>query len=190
MYYRSMRLPYFKLARSLQIGHLQIYVPCSVEKAQIQNAGREGTVPDEVIWKMSTRLEVPDAQRNCWERNSVVWSEDCSVTDFSNLLKRPDTLVPSPANSDEEEQLEKRRESQEITRQNAVHRVDLILRKRLSELIQTCCMNRQMCPEERKSVVGRLTERKRRVLNRFRAGELVCDIDVDGERKRLEELIG
>jgi tRNA uridine 5-carbamoylmethylation protein Kti12 len=84
LYYRSMRYSFCQLARRLRIGLCMLFLDCDPAEARRRNAARTPVerVPDEVIARMDSRLERPDAAVHKWERHSVVLSAASSaVTD-------------------------------------------------------------------------------------------------------------
>jgi tRNA uridine 5-carbamoylmethylation protein Kti12 len=81
LYYRSMRYTFCQLARRLRIGLCMLFLDCDPAEARRRNAARTPVerVPDEVIARMESRLERPDAVVHKWERHSVVLSAASSA---------------------------------------------------------------------------------------------------------------
>ena len=72
-YYRSMRYPFFQLAREHRAAYSQLLVLCNLDVALERNAKRCGDarVPEAIIERMSKRLEQPQPSTFCWEKHTI-----------------------------------------------------------------------------------------------------------------------
>ncbi|KFD69550.1 hypothetical protein M514_01918, partial [Trichuris suis] len=103
MHLRSMRHSFYLLARERKIGFGQIAVQTDVDVAVRRNALRTGgiRVDEEVIFNMAEKMQMPDANRFHWERNTLLLNELRDDAEF--LLVRSflihclsEACIPSP----------------------------------------------------------------------------------------------
>merc|ERR1711909_93629 len=68
-YLRSMRYEYYQLARKFEAGFCQLLFQSTLEMALVRNSSRDAKhrIPEEVIRRMSEKLEAPDPLKNSWE---------------------------------------------------------------------------------------------------------------------------
>lgn len=53
------------------LGFCQVHLHCDLQSCISRNESRSKSVPAQVIMEMVKRLEVPNPQKNSWERNSL-----------------------------------------------------------------------------------------------------------------------
>ncbi|XP_077206120.1 L-seryl-tRNA(Sec) kinase isoform X2 [Paroedura picta] len=77
-YYRSMRYEVYQLARKYSLGFCQLFLDCQVEICLQRNCQRTQPLPEETIYAMAQKLEVPNSEKYTWEQNSLIFksSED------------------------------------------------------------------------------------------------------------------
>lgn len=128
MYYRSMRYQVFQIARRLGTGYFQTYFEVSLDSAKSRNSKRSSSVPEEVISRMFYKLEKPDERICRWETNTIILSNSSDELDiiFKTTLKCFEQPV---------EPLETH-ETKNSVEQTHVHKVDLLLRKVVGEMIK------------------------------------------------------
>ncbi|XP_036323031.1 L-seryl-tRNA(Sec) kinase [Rhagoletis pomonella] len=132
-YYRSMRYKFYQLAKENACAYAQIYFDCELKLTFERNSLRPAMdrVSEETMQRMAKRLETPDPTTHHWELNTYTMS-DCEnynvirtrilaflTKTFENMLQ------PMPVQSKLE------------TIQSLVHQLDLLLRRRIGEIIQT-----------------------------------------------------
>jgi len=133
MYFRSMRLPYYRLAEKNSCGFLQVFFKSSLENALLLNSSRpiEQYVPESIIKTMLEDLDEPNPKENPWELNTLIVNSPLDFRDVKNgffqLLERAfDNPVRAPAP----------RPASAPFHQSVVHEADIVLRKLVSEYIQ------------------------------------------------------
>lgn len=60
MMYKSMRSQYFKLARQCEVSYGAVYFSTPLDLARSRNSQRSNKVPDNVLIKMNSTIEIPD----------------------------------------------------------------------------------------------------------------------------------
>ncbi|KAH8354820.1 hypothetical protein KR084_009136 [Drosophila pseudotakahashii] len=159
-FYRSMRHQLHQLCRSAGCVYGQLHIASSLDACLGTNATRSGAirVPADVIRLMNERLEAPGSE--AWERNSLTLHnlDDMNATgsavfDFISSLLAKESL-PSPPATDS------RQPAQD---QSLAHRLDLLLRARIGELLQGT-------PQvEDKRLAGRtLNNKRKQILTQWR----------------------
>eukprot|EP01122_Echinamoeba_exundans_P005238 TRINITY_DN15402_c0_g1_i1.p1 TRINITY_DN15402_c0_g1~~TRINITY_DN15402_c0_g1_i1.p1 ORF type:complete len:313 (-),score=36.88 TRINITY_DN15402_c0_g1_i1:63-974(-) len=140
MFYRSMRLPFYKLARKHQIGYIQLYLDIPIDICIKRDAQRSEQVLESTILRMQERLETPDASKHEWESNSLsldVQELESHTTEallgriFTSFAHLPPPLCD--AASDEME----RQNSRERNVKSFGHQLDLQLRKIVSQALSS-----------------------------------------------------
>ncbi|XP_023232136.1 uncharacterized protein LOC111632000 isoform X3 [Centruroides sculpturatus] len=177
-YYQSMRYEWYQLARKLQMGFCQIYLDCSKETALSQNLQRKERVSDDAILLMAEKIEIPNVNINKWEKNSIiinvengpsdhhVYSNRDKVLDvFDKALTNPET----PAVVDDSMKVN----SQKICSTNAVHQIDLILRRLISEKIQ-----RERDRESLKTFSTCVARARPKIIEKLKLGEISMNKDI------------
>lgn len=53
------------------LGFCQVYLQCDLESCISRNQSRSEPIPTKVIQEMVKRLELPNPQKNLWEKNSI-----------------------------------------------------------------------------------------------------------------------
>ena len=141
-YYQSMRYEYYQLARQHTVGFCQIYLkPNCIETVLSNNQKRivDEQIPDEVITKMSSKIEPPNPFQNAWEQFSFSISVEGVDTEMQHNLYNMETcldvikaaidnpvqpLPPTPPDKTEEAKAK----SRNVCSTNVYHKSDKILR--------------------------------------------------------------
>lgn len=159
MYYRSMRHEVYKIARRHGTGYVPVYLDVDLEEAKIRNSRRVAPVPDETILRMWSRMELPNGKVCRWEKNSLRinnFSDDFELV-FSHILDRIEHPVEKYIISEG---------VAEPVEQSALHKLDLLLRKRVGEIVRK---NRvQLNADELKVLSEELIAKRKSILNDFR----------------------
>mmetsp|Transcript_7188 Transcript_7188/g.9097 ORF Transcript_7188/g.9097 Transcript_7188/m.9097 type:complete len:343 (+) Transcript_7188:240-1268(+) len=161
MYYRSMRSEVKKMARRLGTGFVQIYMCAGVKDSMRMNASRDSLnqVPEAVIIKMAEMMEPPDSKFDkpytiCIgppPLYSVMNSENLSVAiressvNYNNAIEAFKKLLNISFNNpldetNKEIQMEKLRladASREQGRKNALHQVELEMKRQVGKYISS-----------------------------------------------------
>lgn len=152
-YYCSMRHEMYKIAQKNEIGFLQIFFKITLENSLKANSKRhlDKCVPVDVITRMSLRLEPPNT-KNHWEKHFM------EIDGGSIDLNRLEIMVGDRVINFEEIKHETKVES---PTNSIIHEIDLILRKRITNLMKSISNDfRKMYAEElnakRKSLLDNL----------------------------------
>ena len=62
-------------------GFLSVCVQCQLEIAQKRNSQRSNPIPCHTLVAMAAQLEIPDAQKHHWEKNSMTVDSSYSEED-------------------------------------------------------------------------------------------------------------
>ncbi|XP_058462694.1 L-seryl-tRNA(Sec) kinase [Malaya genurostris] len=160
MYYRSMRYEILKLARKNRTGYFQIYFDIPLEDAMTRNVTRSTPIPDDVILRMNIRLEKPNGHFYRWERNCI------STKDPLLDLDKIELMVIDRINH-HESQLDCKIVAP-VVEQSIVHKLDLLMRKTISEIIRNT--KNGSSQELLKLLSNELNSKRKTLLNNFRAG--------------------
>jgi len=77
---QSLKLSVYALLDSLSF--CQVFLECPLECCLQRNRLRSHPLPDQTIHLMATKIEMPDPEKNAWERNSLILkSLDCASED-------------------------------------------------------------------------------------------------------------
>ena len=136
-YYRSMRYEFFQLARKFCCGFGQIIVDCAIEDALCRNRTRAHGVPDDIITRMESRLEMPNSDNHSWEAHSlVVYSSNIETEITGKIHEFIHGLFFHPAMPLLDEDLEKEQAtSRTANLTSIVHQADQVLRKCVAEVM-------------------------------------------------------
>ncbi|XP_054747394.1 L-seryl-tRNA(Sec) kinase [Anastrepha obliqua] len=161
-YYRSMRYKLYQLCKQTECAYAQIYFEGHLEMALQRNSERPAVerVSQKTIQQMAKRLEAPDSATQRWESNTVILNEytykDCSAMKIKILeflgKTFKNTLRPSPVQ-------EKAKNVQSL-----VHQLDLLLRRRVAEILHTEHANTL----ERQERARNLNTKRKDILQNFK----------------------
>uniref|UniRef100_A0A1Q3FY61 L-seryl-tRNA(Sec) kinase n=1 Tax=Culex tarsalis TaxID=7177 RepID=A0A1Q3FY61_CULTA len=175
MYYRSMRFQVFQIARRLGTGYFQTFLDVSLDTARTRNSERSASVPEEVIARMFYKLEKPNERICRWERNSLILSNPS--VELEIVLDTAMTCLENPV-----EPIETHK-SKEPVEQSLVHKVDLLLRKTVGEMVKQ--QRESQIRGEIKLFAEGLLSRRKQLLEDLRAGLVEIDPElVSGEKIR------
>ncbi|XP_064922867.1 L-seryl-tRNA(Sec) kinase isoform X2 [Columba livia] len=184
-YYQSMRHEVHQLAHSL--GFCQLFLECPLECCLQRNRLRSDPLPDQTIYLMAEKIEMPDVKKNAWEQNSLILkSFDCTSEDkyatglmleFSissvfingeqiiNLLA---TALENPLKPNEEN-TEQKEADRAICAASAVHQADQTCRRIISQTMKDA-KDKNILPNEMKSLAEQLNKLKTKFLEDLRQG--------------------
>lgn len=180
MYYRSMRYEYFKLARTLKISFIQIYLAARLEDALKYNKLRsiEMQVPEDVIESMFDKIEPPQA-KNTWESNSIQASSlrnkceiDSLICEVFICIKK---ILSNPIQCDELENSTAKQTSRMITDSNCLHKIDNALKKIVAVLIKEEIKKNNNKIYE---ISKRLSDKRLGLLKEIKEGSVILPIDL------------
>jgi len=133
-YLQSMRYEYYQLARKYSIGFSQLYFDCSTEVAKKLNNSRsaENQVPEDVITKMTEKLEQPNPFNNKWEAFSFIVKVDVdnNIEDSFDMIHTViEAAIDNPAQEIVPNVSEEEREKDRVACDaSVIHQADKCLR--------------------------------------------------------------
>ncbi|XP_028937355.1 L-seryl-tRNA(Sec) kinase isoform X2 [Ornithorhynchus anatinus] len=140
-YYRSMRYEVYRLARKYALGFCQLFLDCPLESCLQRNRQRSRPLPDETLFLMTKKLEIPNPEKNVWERNSL------TITSFeSNPEDNPEvthlllTALENPVKYFEDNS-EQKETDRIICSTNVLHQADKTFRGIISQTMKTAKEN-------------------------------------------------
>lgn len=167
MYYRSMRYEIVALAREYRAGFLQVHLDVSLEEALTRNATRTNPIPQEIVSRMWIKLEKPNEQFYKWERDTVNLTVNYKVEDIMEIEEQIAECANNPEHPIEQDV------EREPVEQSTLHKVDLLLRKAVSDIIK----DRRLTLNglDLKHLSEHLVSRRRTILNDFKMGLIEVD---------------
>lgn len=217
MFYRSMRLEMFEVARQCQAqgssllllfrflllllllcltllllvtfllsladgaGFVQVYLRCPLELALERNAARDPSarVGQETVERMAARLEEPSPEQNPWEACSVVLDvsrgETLTLNGLLELAPRARETVRQLLEAENERvTLEKAREAERMrstegVRASWAHQVDIVIRKKISDLLSAAKVTGRPDVQGVAGLAQQLNERRKAILGGLKA---------------------
>ncbi|XP_051472664.1 L-seryl-tRNA(Sec) kinase [Apus apus] len=169
-YYRSMRYEVYQLARKYSLSFCQVFLECPLECCLQRNRLRSHPVPDQTIQLMATKIEVPDAKKNPWERNSLILkSLGCTPEDDEQIVRLLATALENPVKQNEED-TEQKEADRAICAASAVHQADQTCRRLISQAMRDA-RDKNLLPSEMKSLAEELNKLKAEFLEDLRQGD-------------------
>lgn len=175
MYYASMRKEVRSIAKQYEIGYLIVYLETSLADAIAKNELRSlrDRVDEAHIRSMAERFEPPD---ECQDRNiiriggekdmSVVFDKiQSAVLECLLNPQRPEPITDQAPVAFE---------------QSEIHRIDLMLRKEISQLMRGSAME-----VDKKALSEILCQRRKHILNDLKSGALDTPDDLEELRMLL-----
>jgi O-phosphoseryl-tRNA(Sec) kinase len=137
---RSMRYPFYQMAKKYQLGFAELCVCCEVGVAHARNHDRRIPIPNSTIINMEQRLELPEPIKHHWERRSSVLLNNCNKEEFlTSALVTAKELISEALAHPEQQMASEGSEMKETCRsenlENYLHQADIILRKCVSAAI-------------------------------------------------------
>ncbi|XP_069755892.1 L-seryl-tRNA(Sec) kinase isoform X2 [Narcine bancroftii] len=137
-YYQSMRYEVYQMVRRNSIGFLQLFLKCPVELCLKRNHERGCLVNDETIILMSTKIQLPDPEKNSWEKNSIILnnSENIVEDEIQKIFQLLESSLENPEKPLEENTEQKERD-RAICAVSALHQADQTFRRLVSQSMKT-----------------------------------------------------
>ncbi|XP_038638516.1 L-seryl-tRNA(Sec) kinase-like [Scyliorhinus canicula] len=103
-YYQSMRYEVYQIARRNSLGFFQLFLECPVELCLQRNRERGCLVNDETIRLMSAKVQLPDPEKNSWEKASLIMksAENVLEEDIQKVFELLDVTLENPEKPFEE----------------------------------------------------------------------------------------
>lgn len=168
MYYSSMRKETRSIAKENGIGYLVVYFEISAASAITRNAHREieKRVDDDHILSMANRFEIPTENEGgniiCVnnEKEQLIDLQAIQLA-IVDCMQNPLRLEPIAPHL--------------VVEQSDIHRIDLILRKEISKLMQRATKN-----TDKKALSEILCQKRKHILSDLRSG--ILDVSEDSTR--------
>ncbi|NWW94847.1 PSTK kinase, partial [Rhynochetos jubatus] len=168
-YYRSMRYEVFQLARKYSLSFCQLFLECPLECCLRRNRLRSHPVPDQTIYEMARKIEMPDLKKNAWEQNSLILkSPDCASEDNEQIISLLATALENPVKQNEEN-TEQKEADRAICAASTVHQADQTCRRIISQTMKDA-RDKNVLPSEMKSLAEELNQLKAEFLEDLQQG--------------------
>ncbi|NWS77283.1 PSTK kinase, partial [Crotophaga sulcirostris] len=169
-YYRSMRYEVCQLARKYSLGFCQIFLECPLECCLQRNRLRSHPVPDETIRLMATKIEMPDPEKNAWERHSLILrSSEGAAEDEYQIVALLATALENPEKP-HEENTEQKDADRAACAASTVHQADQACRRIISQAMKDA-KDHNILPSEMRSLAEELNRLKAEFLEDLRQGD-------------------
>ncbi|KAK0678954.1 PSTK kinase, partial [Pygoscelis papua] len=168
-YYQSMRYEVYQLARKYSLSFCQLFLECPLECCLQRNRLRSPPLPDQTIYLMARKIEMPDLKKNAWERNSLVLkSFDCTSEDNEQIISLLATALENPVKQNEEN-TEQKEADRATCAASTVHQADQTCRRIISQTMKDA-KDKNVLPGEMKSLSEELNKLKAEFLEDLRQG--------------------
>ncbi|KAM6264718.1 L-seryl-tRNA(Sec) kinase [Spheniscus humboldti] len=168
-YYQSMRYEVYRLARKYSLSFCQLFLECPLECCLQRNRLRSHPLPDQTIYLMARKIEMPDLKKNAWERNSLVLkSFDCTSEDNEQIISLLATALENPVKQNEEN-TEQKEADRATCAASTVHQADQTCRRIISQTMKDA-KDKNVLPGEMKSLSEELNKLKAEFLEDLRQG--------------------
>ncbi|XP_055576081.1 L-seryl-tRNA(Sec) kinase [Falco biarmicus] len=168
-YYQSMRYEVYQLARKYSLSFCQLFLECPLECCLQRNCLRSRPVPDQTIYLMARKIEMPDPKKNAWEQNSLILkSLDGAPEDDEQIISLLATALENPVKQNEED-TEQKEADRAICAASAVHQADQTCRRIISQAMKDA-KDKNILPSEMKSLAEELNKLKAELLEDLRQG--------------------
>ncbi|KAK4820978.1 hypothetical protein QYF61_009444 [Mycteria americana] len=135
-YYQSMRYEVYQLARKYSLSFCQLFLECPLECCLQRNRLRSHPLPDQTIYLMARKIEMPDLKKNSWEQNSLILkSSDCTSEDNEQIISLLATALENPVKQNEEN-TEQKEADRAICAASTVHQADQTCRRIISQTMK------------------------------------------------------
>ncbi|XP_042661475.1 L-seryl-tRNA(Sec) kinase [Tyto alba] len=168
-YYRSMRYEVYQLARKYSLSFCQLFLECPLECCLQRNRLRSHPLPDQTIYLMARKIEMPDLKKNAWEQNSLILnSSDCTLEDNEQIISLLATALENPVKQIEEN-TEQKEADRAICAASTLHQADQTCRRIISQAMKDA-KDKNIPPSELKSLAEELNKLKTEFLEDLRQG--------------------
>ncbi|XP_072727333.1 L-seryl-tRNA(Sec) kinase [Ciconia boyciana] len=168
-YYQSMRYEVYQLARKYSLSFCQLFLECPLECCLQRNHLRSHPLPDQTIYLMARKIEMPDLKKNAWEQNSLILkSSDCASEDNEQIISLLAAALENPVKQNEEN-TEQKEADRAICAASTVHQADQTCRRIISQTMKDA-KDKNALPSEMKSLAEELNKLKAEFLEDLRQG--------------------
>ncbi|XP_067645999.1 L-seryl-tRNA(Sec) kinase [Eurosta solidaginis] len=161
-YYRSMRHKLYQICRQKRCAYAQIHFDCIMQLAIERNNARstEESVPQEIIQRMAERLEKPDPIKQHWESNTFLLNAEND--DYTILRTQVLVFLSKTFENNIQPMTNQMRDHNNGSVQSVVHQLDLLLRKRIGDILQA---NNMHDAKELQKLANLLCAKRKGILN-------------------------
>ncbi|NWY04419.1 PSTK kinase, partial [Nothoprocta ornata] len=168
-YYQSMRYEVYQLARKYSLSFCQIFLECPLEQCLQRNRLRSAPIPDQTIYQMARKIEMPDLAKNAWEKNSLILkSSECALEDNLQIIDLLANALENPVKQNEEN-TEQKEADRAICAASTVHGADQTCRRIISQAMKNA-KDKNVHPSEMKGLAEELNRLKAAFLDDLRQG--------------------
>ncbi|CAD6991687.1 unnamed protein product [Ceratitis capitata] len=176
-YYRSMRYKLYQLCKQNKCAYGQIYFNCDLQLALIRNntRGSQNRVSDEILKRMENRLEKPTDSQQHWEANTFIL--DASENYEAKKMEILRYLCKTFENVPESQMVD----TKVGTEQSLAHKLDLLLRRRIREILQS-----KEDTAGRQKIAQNLNAKRQQILHEIRSKAEENNLKIDDIDKFIE----
>uniref|UniRef100_A0A8B9QGS3 Phosphoseryl-tRNA kinase n=1 Tax=Apteryx owenii TaxID=8824 RepID=A0A8B9QGS3_APTOW len=168
-YYQSMRYEVYQLARKYSLSFCQLFLECPLEWCLQRNHLRSHPLPDQTIYLMARKIEMPDLENNAWEKNSLILkSFECTLEDNLQIIHLLANALENPVKQNEEN-TEQKEVDRAICAASTVHQADQTFRRIISQTMKDA-KDENVRPSDMKSLAEELNKLKAEFLEDLRQG--------------------
>ncbi|NWI99346.1 PSTK kinase, partial [Crypturellus undulatus] len=168
-YYQSMRYEVYQLARKYSLGFCQVFLECPLEQCLQRNRLRSDPLPDQTIYQMARKIEMPDLENNAWEKNSLILkSSECALEDNLQIIDLLTNALENPVKQNEEN-TEQKEVDRAICAASTVHQADQTCRRIISQAMKDA-KDKNVHPSDMKNLAEELNKLKAEFLEDLRQG--------------------
>ncbi|XP_072333722.1 L-seryl-tRNA(Sec) kinase, partial [Scyliorhinus torazame] len=137
-YYQSMRYEVYQIARRNSLGFFQLFLECPLELCLQRNHERGSLVNDETIRLMSAKIQLPDPEKNSWEKTSLIMksAENELEEDIQKVFELLDVTLENPEKPFEEN-IAQKEVDRTICAASVLHQADQAIRRLVSQSMKT-----------------------------------------------------
>ncbi|XP_066476954.1 L-seryl-tRNA(Sec) kinase isoform X2 [Tiliqua scincoides] len=166
-YYRSMRYEVYQLARQYTLGFCQLFLDCQVEVCLERNSQRTQPLPEETIYTMRQKIEVPSPEKYAWEQNSIILkSMEDAFEDNLQVFSLLSTALENPVKP-LEDNTELKERDRNICATSFLHQADQAVRRVVSQTMKSA-KEKNFNPHMMKTLAEELNKQKVEFLEELR----------------------
>ncbi|XP_029466449.1 L-seryl-tRNA(Sec) kinase-like isoform X1 [Rhinatrema bivittatum] len=115
------------------LGFCQLFVDCSLETCLQRNRRRDPPLPDGTILLMAEKIQVPNPEKNPWEKNSIMLRNGEDNPEVEDLLCM---ALENPVREFQENTAAEKDADRAVCAASLLHQADQALRKIISETMR------------------------------------------------------
>ncbi|XP_062436106.1 L-seryl-tRNA(Sec) kinase isoform X2 [Rhea pennata] len=141
------------------LSFCQLFLECPLECCLRRNRLRSHPLPEQTIYQMAGKIEMPDLENNAWEKNSLILkSSECALEDNLQIIHLLANALENPVKQNEEN-TEQKEVDRAICAASTVHQADQTFRRIISQTMKDA-KDKNVHPSEMKSLAEELNKLK------------------------------